>query len=56
MFVEMLKHKKRKFSLNGFCCGAIAGLVAITPAAGFVRPHYSILFGFLGNKIDSDFS
>lgn len=27
---------ERKWSVVGFCTGAIAGLVAITPAAGFV--------------------
>ena len=28
--------------------GAVAGLVCITPAAGFVTPGWSILFGVLG--------
>lgn len=27
---------ERKWSVVGFCTGAIAGLVAITPAAGFI--------------------
>jgi Amt family ammonium transporter len=48
MFAEMIKHKKHKLSLNAFCSGAITGLVVITPAAGFVRPHYALIFGFLG--------
>jgi ammonium transporter, Amt family len=48
MFVEMIVCRKKRMSLNGFCCGAIAGLVCITSASGFVRPHYSIIFGFIG--------
>lgn len=28
----------RKISGVGFCCGAVAGLVIITPASGFVAP------------------
>ncbi|KAG1248807.1 hypothetical protein G6F68_013641 [Rhizopus microsporus] len=36
------------FSALGFCSGAIAGLVAITPGAGFVRPVCSIPIGILG--------
>ncbi|KAI9271481.1 ammonium transporter AmtB-like domain-containing protein [Phascolomyces articulosus] len=39
---------ERKFSAFGFCSGAIAGLVAITPAAGFVGPGPAIALGFLG--------
>ncbi len=35
-------------SLNGFCCGAVAGLVCITPASGFTSPHYAPVFGILG--------
>ncbi|KAI7863093.1 ammonium transporter AmtB-like domain-containing protein [Spinellus fusiger] len=39
---------ERKFSALGFCSGAVAGLVAITPAAGFVGPGPSVAIGFLG--------
>lgn len=38
----------RKWSTVGFCSGAIAGLVAITPAAGFVPAWSSIIFGVVG--------
>ncbi|CAO3677187.1 unnamed protein product [Rhizopus stolonifer] len=38
----------RKFSALGFCSGAVAGLVVITPAAGFVRPACSVPIGFFG--------
>lgn len=35
----------KKPSILGFASGAVAGLVAITPAAGFVRPLESLLIG-----------
>jgi Amt family ammonium transporter len=37
--------KSRKLSAFGFCSGAVSGLVAITPAAGFVAPWASIVIG-----------
>ena len=36
---------KRKVSVIGAACGAVAGLVAITPAAGFVTAGGAILIG-----------
>ncbi|KAG0014669.1 hypothetical protein BGZ80_010313 [Entomortierella chlamydospora] len=39
---------ERKLSVLGFCSGAVAGLVAITPASGFVGPPASVAIGFLG--------
>jgi len=39
---------EKKFSAVGFCSGAIAGLVAITPAAGFVTPWAAVIFGVVG--------
>ncbi|CAG8533819.1 2611_t:CDS:2 [Ambispora gerdemannii] len=39
---------ERKLSALGFCSGAVAGLVAITPGSGFVGPSSAVLFGFLG--------
>lgn len=38
---------ERKWSAIGFCSGAIAGLVAITPASGFVGVPASVAFGVL---------
>ncbi|PWN42723.1 putative low affinity ammonium transporter [Ceraceosorus guamensis] len=38
---------ERKWSVVGFCTGAIAGLVAITPAAGFIGVPASLAVGFL---------
>lgn len=43
MFFEVLKGKKP--SVIGFCIGAVVGLVAITPAAGFVAIPQSIFIG-----------
>jgi Amt family ammonium transporter len=34
-------------SLLGLCSGLVAGLVAITPAAGFVTPRDAVLFGLV---------
>lgn len=39
---------ERKWSALGFCCGMVCGLVAITPASGYVSPSSSILFGIVG--------
>src|SRR5579875_386591 len=38
-------------TLVGACAGAVAGLVAITPAAGFVSAGWSIVLGLLGGAI-----
>ncbi|UMY66158.1 MULTISPECIES: ammonium transporter [unclassified Flavobacterium] len=37
----------KKFSAMGACVGAVVGLVAITPAAGYVTIPESIFFGFI---------
>jgi len=37
----------RKVSALGACVGAVVGLVAITPAAGFISIPQSIFFGFI---------
>lgn len=44
--VDYVKHKG-KFSVVGACSGAIAGLVGITPAAGFVSLWIAAVIGFL---------
>lgn len=49
MFVEWIWTKRP--TLLGFCSGAVAGLVAITPAAGFVSPISSILIGFVAGIV-----
>ena len=45
MFYE--RFQNRKMSAVGACIGAIVGLVAITPAAGFVTPGESLVIGGL---------
>jgi Amt family ammonium transporter len=47
------RFQDRKMSAVGACIGAIVGLVAITPAAGFVTPSQSIFIGFLGALISN---
>ncbi|ORY87145.1 ammonium transporter [Protomyces lactucae-debilis] len=39
---------ERKWSTVGFCSGAISGLVAITPASGYVPPWSAVVFGIVG--------
>ena len=45
MMIEWLH--KGKGTVLGACTGAVAGLVAITPAAGFVTPMGAIVIGML---------
>src|SRR3989339_283605 len=45
MFFDVMRGKKP--SVLGFCIGAVVGLVAITPAAGFVAVPQSIFIGFI---------
>ncbi|CAJ2510361.1 Uu.00g050640.m01.CDS01 [Anthostomella pinea] len=40
---------EKKWSVVGFCSGAIAGLVAITPASGFVTPWAAVIYGVVGS-------
>lgn len=42
---------KKKPSVLGFCSGAVAGLVVITPAAGFVTANGAMLIGLLAGII-----
>lgn len=42
---------ERKWSVVGFCTGAIAGLVAITPAAGFVGAPAAGLIGIVSSVV-----
>lgn len=46
VFADMLK--MRRISILGFCSGAVAGLVAITPGSGFVPPWAAVIFGIVG--------
>lgn len=51
MFFDAAKGKKP--SVLGFCIGAVVGLVAITPAAGFVAIPQSIFIGVLAAIISN---
>ncbi len=49
MFAEWAA--KGKPSVLGICSGAVAGLVAITPASGFVAPGGALVIGIAGGAI-----
>ncbi len=51
MFFDSMKGKKP--SVLGFCIGAVVGLVAITPAAGFVGIPQSIFIGTIAAIISN---
>lgn len=51
MFFDVIKGKKP--SVLGFCIGAVVGLVAITPAAGYVGIPQSIIIGVVGSIISN---
>jgi Amt family ammonium transporter len=51
MFFDVMRGKKP--SVLGFCIGAVVGLVAITPAAGFVGVPQSIFIGVIGAVISN---
>ncbi|KZP04098.1 ammonium transporter [Athelia psychrophila] len=42
---------EKKWSAVGFCSGAIAGLVAITPASGFMGSPAAVLFGVAAGTV-----
>ena len=49
MFIEWIKHGKP--SVLGIASGAVAGLVAITPASGSVGPMGAIVIGFVSGAV-----
>ncbi len=49
MSVEWIR--KGKPTLLGAACGAVAGLVAITPASGFVTPMSSLIIGLIAGAL-----
>ncbi len=51
IFLDRMQN--RKMSSLGACIGAIVGLVAITPAAGFVTIGQSIFIGFVASIISN---
>jgi len=51
MFFDVMKGKKP--SVVGFCVGAVVGLVAITPAAGYVAIPQSIFIGVIAAVVSN---
>lgn len=51
MFFDVIKGKKP--SVLGFCIGAVVGLVAITPGAGYVGIPQSIIIGVIGALVSN---
>ncbi|MEJ7692000.1 ammonium transporter [Daejeonella sp.] len=51
MFFDVVRGKKP--SVLGFCIGAVVGLVAITPGAGFIEIPQSIFIGFVAAIISN---
>ena len=47
------RYRDKKMSAVGACIGAVVGLVAITPAAGFVSLGDSVLSGFVASRISN---
>lgn len=42
---------ERKYSMVGFCSGTIAGLVAATPASGYIQPWAAIIMGTITGAV-----
>ena len=42
---------KKKVSVVGAACGAVAGLVAVTPAAGYVTPGGALIIGLMAGGL-----
>ena len=42
---------ERKYSMVGFCSGTIAGLVAATPASGFIQSWAAVIMGVITGAI-----
>ena len=38
-------------SISGACVGPIVGLVAVTPACGFIQPGWALLIGLIASAI-----
>ena len=49
MFVEWIERKKP--SMLGLASGAVAGLVAVTPASGFVNPQGALIVGIVAGVV-----
>ena len=52
-WIFFARFRDRKMSAVGACIGAVVGLVAITPAAGFVSLGDSVLIGFVASLVSN---
>lgn len=50
-FAFLAQQKQQQITISDLFNGALAGLVAITPAAGFVAPWAAMLFGFIAAPV-----
>ncbi|ANZ73093.1 BA75_00660T0 [Komagataella pastoris] len=50
LFVDYFRFG-RKWTTTGMCCGAISGLVAITPAAGYTPVYFAVAFGVVAGAL-----
>ncbi|CAF4982651.1 unnamed protein product, partial [Rotaria sp. Silwood1] len=44
IFLDLIRGR---VSISGACCGPLIGLVAVTPASGFIQPGWALLFGII---------
>ncbi|CAF0932990.1 unnamed protein product [Rotaria sp. Silwood1] len=44
IFLDLIRGQ---VSISGACCGPLLGLVAVTPASGFIQPGWALLFGII---------
>ena len=51
VWVMIDRFRGKKISALGACIGAVVGLVAITPAAGFVTIGHSLLIGAIASSV-----
>jgi Amt family ammonium transporter len=51
MFFDVLRGKKP--SVQGFCIGAVVGLVAITPGSGYIGVAHSAFIGFVASIVSN---
>jgi Amt family ammonium transporter len=42
---------ERKYTMVGFCSGTIAGLVAATPASGYIHPWAAVIMGIISGAV-----
>lgn len=51
--LEIYRQKFLRRLVISFCNGAVTGMVAVTPAAGYISPYFAPIFGLLGSFCSS---